>query len=387
MAGASWMKWRACATTDLGLIGNVEMKRRIGFVIEQALGHVAYGMGLKQALAGRDDIELEWIEIPYEPGNFGKIPLAGRNWTLRGSQRAYRAIAAAHRRQPLDALFLHTQTIGLLSGPHMAKIPTLLSLDATPINYDELAGAYNDAVQAAPVERAKQWLHTTVMKGAAAFTTWSTWAKDSLVKHYGAPADKVTVIHPGTVISSFPDPKLRQPKSGKPLNVLFVGGDFPRKGGDLLLETVKTHFRGKVDLHLVTGADVQTGDGVFVHRGVKPLSPQIFQRFAEADVFVLPTRGDCLAMVLGESMAACVPIITTRVGAHAEAVEDGRSGFLIDKDDATALRDRIARLEQDRSLCYDMGMRAREIGEARFNMQSNADRIADILLRIANRPS
>jgi glycosyltransferase involved in cell wall biosynthesis len=361
------------------------MKRRIGFVIEQALGHVAYGMGLKQALAGRDDIELEWIEIPFEAGRFGKVPFVGRNWTLRGSERAYRAIAAAHDRQPLDGLFIHTQTIGLFCGPHMAKIPTLLSLDATPLNYDQLAGAYKDKVDAAPLERAKLWAHRSVMKKAAAFTVWSEWAKESLVNDYLAPAEKVTVLHPGTVISSFPPPQERKPRSGRPLNVLFVGGDFPRKGGDLLLDTVRRHFKGRVELHLVTGAEIEPSEGVFVHKGVKPLSPQLFQRFAEADVFVLPTRGDCLAMVLGESMAACLPIITTRVGAHAEAVEDGKSGFLIDKDDGAALRDRLERLERDRTLCFDMGMRSREIGEARFSMQKNAHRIADILLGIIRR--
>jgi glycosyltransferase involved in cell wall biosynthesis len=363
------------------------MKRRIGFVIEQALGHVAYGMGLKQALASRDDIELEWIEVPFEPGAFGKLPVVGRNWTLRGSARAYRAIAAAHRQRPLDALFIHTQTIAVFSGPHMAKIPTLLSLDATPINYDELASAYRDGVGSAPVERAKLLVHRAVMKKAAAFTVWSDWAKKSLVNDYGAPSNKVTVLHPGTVISSFPEAMARKPRSGGPLNILFVGGDFPRKGGDLLLDTVRQHFRGRVELHLVTGADLPSGDGVFVHRGVKPLSAELLRRFAEADVFVLPTRGDCLAMVLGESMAACLPIITTRVGAHAEAVEDGRSGFLIDRDDAAALRDRIDRLERDRALCFDMGMRSREIGEARFNMQTNANRIADLLLGIAKTPS
>jgi glycosyltransferase involved in cell wall biosynthesis len=361
------------------------MKRRIGFVIEQALGHVAYGMGLKQALLPRDDIELEWIEIPYESGTFGKIPVVGRNWTLRGSARAYRAIAAAQRKKPLDALFIHTQTIGLLSAPHMAKIPTLISLDATPINYDELAGTYGDKVDSAPAERAKLWAHRTVMKRAAGFTVWSEWAKRSLVKDYLAPAEKISVVHPGTVIANFPDPSQRKPHHGKPLNILFVGGDFPRKGGDLLLETVKRHFRGRVELHLVTRADVTPSEGVFVHRGVKPLSPELFRRFSEADVFVLPTRGDCLAMVLGESMAASLPIITTRVGAHAEAVEDGKSGFLIEKDDAEALRDRIDRLERDRALCFDMGLRSREVGEARFSMQKNANRIADQLLAICRR--
>jgi glycosyltransferase involved in cell wall biosynthesis len=361
------------------------MTRRIGFVIEQAMGHVSYGMGLRMVLAERDDIDPEWIEVPFEPGNLGRVPLLGRNLTLRGSLRAARAIVEAHRRRSLDALFLHTQTISLFSGPLMARIPTLLSLDATPLNYDELATPYHATVHAAPIERAKLWAHRNVMKHAAAFTTWSEWAKRSLVNDYGASAEKVTVLHPGTVLSSFPHPGARRPRHGRPLNVLFVGGDFPRKGGDLLVDIVRQHFRGRVELHLVTEADVTSSDGVYVHRNLGPLSPELLARFAEADVFVLPTRGDCLAMVLGESMAACLPVITTRVGGHSEAVEDGRSGFLIEKDDASALRDRLDRLERDRTLCFAMGMRARQVGEARFNMQENANRIADILLDLASR--
>jgi len=362
------------------------MKRRVGFVIEQALGHVAYGMGLKQALASRDDLELTWIEVPYEPGSFGKLPVLGKNWTLRGSTRAYRAIAAAHQQRPLDALFIHTQTIGLFCRPHMAKIPTLLSLDATPKNYDELAGAYRDKVGSAAAELVKLRLHKGAMKGAAAFTVWSEWAKESLVLHYGAPSHKVTVVHPGTVLSNFPDKATRKPNPEGPLRILFVGGDFPRKGGDLLLETVKKRLPGRAELHLVTGADVPAGDGVFVHKGLRPLSPELLRRFAEADVFALPTRGDCLAMVLGEAMAACLPIITTRVGAHAEAVEDGKSGFLIDKDDAGSLGDRLVLLERDRALAFDMGQRSREVGEQRFDMTKNAHRIADLLLSISATP-
>ena len=57
------------------------MKTRVGFVIEQALGHVAYGMGLKQVLAKRDDIECVWLDIPFAEDGFGRIPRAGRNWS------------------------------------------------------------------------------------------------------------------------------------------------------------------------------------------------------------------------------------------------------------------------------------------------------------------
>jgi glycosyltransferase involved in cell wall biosynthesis len=151
----------------------------------------------------------------------------------------------------------------------------------------------------------------------------------------------------------------------------------------LLLEVAKTRLKGKVELHLVTGADVPTQDGVFVYKGVKPHSPVLLQRYAEADVFVLPTRGDCLAVVLGEAMASSLPIITTPVGAHAEAVEDGRSGFIIGVGDGRALGDKLQQMADDPELVARMGKRSREIGEERFDMHANANRIADMLIDLA----
>jgi glycosyltransferase involved in cell wall biosynthesis len=362
----------------------VPLKARIGFVIEQALGHVAYGIGLKRVLTARDDMESVWLDVPFAREGLGRIPLLGRNWTLRGSARAHEAIRRARRERPLDALFIHTQTVSIFSTAHMREVPTLLSLDATPLNYDELAGSYGDRVHARPVEQAKLWVHRRIVQHAAEFTTWSAWAKQSLVDDYGAPADKVTVIHPGTILENFPAVDRSVRRSG-PLRVLFVGGDFKRKGGDLLLEVFRTRLRGKVELHLVTAAEIPKAEGVFVYHGLKPHSPELLERYREADVFALPTRGDCLAMVLGEAMASALPIITTRVGAHSEAVEDGRSGFLIDVDDEDALVDRLERLAANRELAVQLGRRSREIGAQRFDMERNANRIADLLLEIAHR--
>src|SRR3954465_14827716 len=360
---------------------------RIGFALEQALGHVAYGQGLKQALGRRSDLDCEWLEVPFGRDGFGRVPAVGANWTLRGSLRAQRLVARAHQARPLRALFIHTQTIGLFSAGHMRRIPTLLSLDATPKNYDELAHFYGDSVHPDLVERAKLKLHAAVMRNAQRLTSWSQWAKDSLVRDYGVPADRITVIHPGTVLSNYPAPSERTPRRDGPLRVLFVGGDFERKGGDLLLEAVRGPLRDQIELHLVTSAPVAEGPGVHVYRGLKPHSKELLQRYAEADVFALPTRGDCLAVVLGEAMASGLPIITTRVGAHAEAVEDEVSGFLMQPDDRATLVDRLGRLARDRELGLRLGRRSREIGEDRFDMQKNADRIASMLLELAGAPS
>src|SRR5688572_386890 len=317
------------------------MAVRIGFLLEQALGHVAYGMGIKQALAYRTDIDCEWLEIPFEVGDFKHLSKVGQNWTFRGSVRARQAIAKAHRSRPLDALFIHTQTIGLFAGSYMRKIPTLLSLDATPLNYDELANWYGDKVHRASIERLKLQAHRRVMRNASWFTVWSQWAKNSLTADYLVDPAKITILHPGTNLSNFPGPEQRGPRKPGPLRLLFVGGDFKRKGGDLLLDVYRNQLRESCELHLVTGAEIAPEHGVYVYRGVKPHSEQLLALYADADAFVLPTRADCLAVVLGEAMASGLPIITTRVGAHAEAVEDKHSGFLLDVDDARGLADCI----------------------------------------------
>ncbi len=361
------------------------MKPRIGFAMEQSLGHVAYGMSLRHALSSRTDMECVWLEVPYAEGNLGRVPLIGRNWTLRGSVRARRAVGKAHRARPLDALFVNTQTISLFCGDVMRKVPTLLSLDATPRNYDELATWYGDRVHARGVEHAKLMAHRAVMRNARWFTTWSQWAKDSLVRDYLVDGSRVTILPPGTTLTNFPDPSSRGPRRPGPLRLLFVGGDFRRKGGDLLLEVFRTHLRKTCELHLVTGANVAEEEGVHVYKGVRPHSPELLQLYADADVFVLPTRADCLAVVLGEAMASGLPIVTTRVGAHAEAVVEGESGFVLDVDDARALRDRLERLASDPELVARMGRRSRELGEERFDMQKNANRIADLLLQLATR--
>jgi glycosyltransferase involved in cell wall biosynthesis len=168
-----------------------------------------------------------------------------------------------------------------------------------------------------------------------------------------------------------------------PLRVLFVGGDFTRKGGDVLLDAFRRQPPGSCELDLVTATHLAPEPGVRVHAGLRPHSPELLALYASADVFVLPTRGDCLAVVLGEAMAACLPIITTPVGAHPEAVEEGRSGFIVDVDDVGALAHRLRLLAADRNLAWRMGMRSRQIGEERFDIVRGAGEIGDLLVRLA----
>lgn len=359
---------------------------RIGFVLEQALGHVTYGRNIATAVSRRADVDPVWLEVPWEPPTrIARLPVIRNNWTLRASLEARRLWANAGA-QDFDALFLHTQTVSLFAAGLMRRVPTVLSLDATPINFDAVGAAYGHSGGNAVIERVKLRAHRRVSAAATLFTTWSQWAKDSLVEDYGADPSRIRVLHPGADLTLFPFGKApRQPAEGRPLRLLFVGGDFERKGGDLLLRLLDGPLAGRCELDVVSNASIPAMPGMRQHRNVGPNSPELIALYQQADVFVLPTRADCLAVVLGEAMAAGLPIITTRVGAHAEAVRDGETGYLIESEDIAALQDRIEGFIARPGSAPAMGQRSRAFGEERFDARKNTDAIGDMLIEAAGR--
>ncbi len=354
---------------------------RPGFVLEQTLGHVTHGQNLRRTLDAQPGMEASWFDVPFQPaGALYRMPPLSSNWSLRGSLLAYRALQSDGWRQ-LDGLFVHTLTISLFATPFYEKIPTVLSLDATPLNFDSVGRLYGHQTRAGVVERFKRHVVRRAVSRADAFVSWSEWAKASLVKDYGADPERVLVAPPGADLELFPERRCRVHEG--PVRILFVGGDFQRKGGDVLLQAFRERLRGRAELHLVTMGQVPAEDGVFVHRGLTPNSPELLELFNTADIFALPTRADCLAVVLGEAMAASLPVVTTDVGAHREAIEDGRSGLLVPPDDAEALGDALDTLVRDGALRREMGRRARQIGEERFDARRNALAILGLMRRVS----
>jgi glycosyltransferase involved in cell wall biosynthesis len=356
---------------------------RPGFVLEQTLGHVTHGQNLRRIIGGETGVTPSWYDVPFKPaGALYKVPPLSANWSLRGSVYARRALQSNGWRD-LDALFVHTLTIALFATPFYEQVPTVLSLDATPINFDSVGRLYGHEPHPGAVERIKRHIVRRAVSRADAFVSWSAWAKASLVDDYGADPERVLVAAPGADLDLFPK-RIDRSNHG-PVRILFVGGDFPRKGGDVLLQAFRERLRGRAELHFVTAYQMADEEGVFIHNGVKPNSPELLELFAGADIFALPTRGDCLAVVLGEAMAASLPIITTAVGAHAEAVEHGESGLLVPPDDASALGDALERLVDDAALRRRMGARGRAIAEERFDAKRNTLAVLDLMRDVAGR--
>jgi glycosyltransferase involved in cell wall biosynthesis len=77
--------------------------------------------------------------------------------------------------------------------------------------------------------------------------------------------------------------------------------------------------------------------------------------YAAMDIFVLPSLNEGLPMTILEAMAACKPVIATRVGAVPRVIQDGETGLLVDPGDTNGLRNALARLLTDSDLCCRIG--------------------------------
>ena len=116
---------------------------RFQFIVEQALGHLTHGQNLPAFVSQDPSVEAHWGFPSWDRrGLAGRLPVLGGNWTVQAGWQARRLLAAMQRQARPQALFFHTQVTSLFSVGLMRRYPSVISLDATPINYDSVAEAY-----------------------------------------------------------------------------------------------------------------------------------------------------------------------------------------------------------------------------------------------------
>jgi len=358
---------------------------RFGFVLEQTLGHVAHGRNLERALANETDVEASVIRVGYS-GPEGMQRLPGlRTWSWRASVAARNGLRDAIRRGPLDSIFIHTQVAALLAGEIMHAIPTVISLDATPRLFDREGEAYGHRRSPEVIELMKRRANVRAFTAATRLVTWCQWAAYSLVSEYDVPADKIDVIPPGVDLDLF-RPTL-VPKRSERVRILFVGGEFDRKGGPDLLEAALL-LGDSVELDLVTSSTdpvIPAGVKARVHRNLMPQSEELVALYRKAHIFVLPSRGDCMPQAVAEALACSLPVVATRVGAIPEMVTDNVNGYLVPTRDPRTLAAAIDSLVKSPGRRNEMGHWGRVLAQQEYNASRNNRRIFALMKRLAER--
>lgn len=362
-----------------------------GFILEQGLGHRTHTLNLQANVPKDTSVHAFWGPIRHQTtGLTAKLPFYNRYWTLEAGLRARHTIRQMQQQTKVDALFFHTQVTAVLATNWIKRIPSIISLDATPIQYDALGEYYEHRRGPAWLEQQKWRLNYHCLQAAQHLVTWSHWAKQGLIDDYGVPSTKITVVPPGISVKEWlrPTPATVAPV----LKLLFVGGNLKRKGGLLLLAAFRA-LRAEMpagqptlELHMVTREAVAPEPGLFVYQHMEPNSAELRALFQQCDIFCLPTYGDCLPIALIEACAAGLPAITTRVGGTAEVVTDGENGFLITVGDEAGLVQALRTLIQQPTLRLSQSAAAMTTAQQRFDAEQTTFQLLTLLKSISKRP-
>lgn len=200
----------------------------------------------------------------------------------------------------------------------------------------------------------------------------------------------VHVIHSSLNLSELPFVR-----SGRlPRKLLSVGRLVPMKGFDVLLMALaELRARGVEFTCTVIGEgpertrleNLRTAlglDALVEFLGAMPQSA-VVAHMSEATLMVLPCvvtpdgQSDGIPNVLMESMAAGLPVISTRVSGIPELVEDGVSGRLVAAGDAVALADAVQALFDNPQQCELFAEAGRRKVERDFDVRIEAGRLLE----------
>lgn len=184
----------------------------------------------------------------------------------------------------------------------------------------------------------------------------SSFVQNSLLD-VGIKSEKITVIPFGAPIDYFHP----QPKQDKPFRALFVGRIGPRKGVHYLLQAWQNLKFHDADLLLIGINEFPEGwlDQYAENTRHIPSLPHALlnQYYSSANILVLPSLVEGLALVQLEAMACGIPLITTPNAGGSDIVTDGVEGFVVPIRDVEALEEKL-------EWCYRHPLELSQMGRA-----------------------
>jgi glycosyltransferase involved in cell wall biosynthesis len=181
----------------------------------------------------------------------------------------------------------------------------------------------------------------------------------SIVEDYGCPPDKVESAYGGPNAAISPVERKRYDQR----TILFVGGDWNRKGGPELVEAFRLVRKQIPDATLtIIGCSPEVQEpGCRVLGRIPP--SDLSTQYASASVFCMPTRFEPFGIVYIEAMAHKVPVVATDIAAIPDFVLNGENGFRVAPYDTQGLANVLVQLLSNPALCRRMGERGHEISK------------------------
>ena len=237
-------------------------------------------------------------------------------------------------------------------------------------------------------------IEKTAMDKAAALVYPCRWASDSAVRDYGQSRDKITLARfgPNFEIKSIVPHVF---SFDGHLDVLFVGVDWERKGGQLAVDACKWLNDNGIDttLHIVGIKKLDKGtaslpfveNAGFLDKNNPDDYAALVRLYSQAGCFLLPTRAECTGVSFCEAEAYGLPCFTHDTGGVSDYVFDGESGCLLPlgstgEDFGRKIKECVVNGEMER-----MSRRAPELARERLSWDKWASAMTEVIEKVLDR--
>jgi len=166
-----------------------------------------------------------------------------------------------------------------------------------------------------------------IYEDATMIFTFGSLISWSLINHYKIPESKVVTVFAGSNVLIESENNIE--KYAKK-NILFVGVEWERKGGPILLQVFEKILAKHPDASLtIVGCSPQISLPNCNVVGKIPVE-EVAQYYNSASVFCLPTLREPFGIVFIEAMKYRLPIIANNIGSLPDLVKNDYNGYLID---------------------------------------------------------
>ena len=207
--------------------------------------------------------------------------------------------------------------------------------------------------------------------------------RSTLTTLLGVDASRITLSH-----NCVPDPGPRAVRVTDTPLIVFLGRLSERKGVPELLTALGSPLMAGLRWRAVLAGDgpvagyrQQVSAMGLSDRVELPGWLDLDQAHAlceRGDILVLPSHAEGMAMAVMEGLAYGLAVVTTRVGAHEEAIADGKTGLFVPVGDDDALAHALAGLVSDPELRSQLSASGRAHYLSQFSMVAYQRRLEKI---------
>lgn len=245
-----------------------------------------------------------------------------------------RALTQALKEQPVDCLFVPASS--QLIAHVQTDIPIIYMTDAT---FGQLQGYY-PGFSNLPAYNIREGiaLDRQAFHRSAHCMLASDWCAQSAVQDYGVDPARVSVLPCGANLDAIPSRESLRPGQPGLCRLLFLGVDWERKGGDIVLEACRTLREWGVNAQLqivgcVPPADIAGNPFIhhipFLDKNDPAQMLELEKIIRDSDLLFLPTRAECAGVVFSECAAFGIPSISTDTGGVSTYVRNGVNGYTL----------------------------------------------------------